>query len=57
MGFVAGYGMSCMSWTQLIYICEVGENIEVLQVELFGFSNIKQIQFSDSNELFKFTNF
>lgn len=33
MGFVAGYGMACMSWVQLFYVCEVGENIQVYQLK------------------------
>lgn len=29
MGFAAGYGMAGMSVTQLFFVCELGENIQV----------------------------
>lgn len=29
MGFAAGYGLACMSWVQLLFVCELGENVQV----------------------------
>lgn len=31
LGFVAGYGLAAMSWIQLFYVCEFGQNIEVCE--------------------------
>lgn len=30
MGYFAGYGMAVVSWVQLFYICELGENVQVI---------------------------
>lgn len=32
MDFVAGYGMAAMFWIQLLYICNLGEHIQVSEI-------------------------